>query len=89
MSSNKHEGNENNLSLDKVENYVQDNKKSLTIIVGAAVLIVVAYFSYTNFILGPQEEKAQNVHRAKAREVGTTENIEFFNFLSCITHFQL
>jgi tetratricopeptide (TPR) repeat protein len=67
MSSNNQEGNKNNVSLDKVENYVQDNKKSLTIIVGAAVLIVVAYFSYTNFILGPQEEKAQNAMFAAER----------------------
>jgi hypothetical protein len=46
MSSNNHEGNENNLSLDKVENYVQDNKKSLTIIVGAAVLIHITTLSW-------------------------------------------
>lgn len=67
MSSNNKEGFEFDGSIDKVEHYVQDNKKSLTIILGAAVLIVLAYFAYTNFILGPQEEKAQNAMFAAER----------------------
>ena len=87
MSSNNHEGNQNNVSLDKVENYVQDNKKSLTIIVGAAVLIVVAYFSYTNFILGPQEEKAQNANKLKdtffVKNIQSTSlNVQNINILN-------
>ncbi|MFM7016051.1 MAG: YfgM family protein [Bacteroidota bacterium] len=70
MSSNNKEGFEINESIDKVEHYVQDNKKSLTIIIGAAVLIVLAYFAYTNFILAPQEEKAQNAMFAAERYFG-------------------
>ncbi len=67
MSSNKNEGFEIDESIDKVEHYVQQNKKSLTIIVVAAVGIVLAYFAYTNLILGPQEEKAQNAMFAAER----------------------
>ena len=67
MSSNNKEGFEISESIDKVEHYVQNNKKSLTIIVGASVAIVLAYFAYTNFILGPQEEKAQNAMFAAER----------------------
>lgn len=67
MSSNKNEGFEIDESIDKVEHYVQQNKKSLTIIVVAAVGIVLTYFAYTNLVLGPQEEKAQNAMFAAER----------------------
>jgi tetratricopeptide (TPR) repeat protein len=67
MASNKNEGFEIDESIDKVEHYVQQNKKSLTIIVVAAVGIVLTYFAYTNLVLGPQEEKAQNAMFAAER----------------------
>jgi len=67
MSSNKNEGFEIDESIDKVEHYVQQNKKSLTIIVVAAVGIVLTYFAYTNLVLGPEEEKAQNAMFAAER----------------------
>ena len=46
-------------SVHKAEKYVKDNKKSLSIIGGAAVVIVAAYFGYQQFIVKPQEENAQ------------------------------
>lgn len=46
-------------TIDKAENYVQDNKKSLSIIGGAIILFVGGYLGYTNFIVKPQEENAQ------------------------------
>ena len=46
-------------TIDKAEHYVRDNKKSLGIIAGAGVAILLAYFGYTNFIVKPQEESAQ------------------------------
>ncbi len=45
--------------IDKAEHYIRDNKKSLTIIGGAVLAVVVAYFGYTNFIVKPQEESAR------------------------------
>ena len=46
-------------SVHKAEKYVNDNKKSFTIIGGAVVAIVAAYFGYRQFIVKPQEENAQ------------------------------
>lgn len=48
-----------NETIDKAEHYVRDNRKSLGIIAGAGVAILLAYFGYTNFIVKPQEESAQ------------------------------
>ncbi|HNQ12840.1 MAG TPA: tetratricopeptide repeat protein [Bacteroidia bacterium] len=45
-------------ALGKTEQYIQNNKKSLSIIGGAIVVIVLGYFGYTNFIVKPQEEAA-------------------------------
>ncbi len=46
-------------TIDKAEHYVQENKKSLSIIGGAIVLVIGGYLGYTNFIVKPQEENAQ------------------------------
>ena len=46
-------------SVHKAEKYVKDNKKSLSIIGGAAVAIVAAYIGYQQFIVKPQDENAQ------------------------------
>lgn len=59
MSANKKEGFEIAESIDKVEHYVHDNKKSLSIIGGTIVLVVLAYFGYNQFIVKPQEEEAR------------------------------
>lgn len=59
MSEDKNQGFEITESIDKAEHYVRDNKKSLSIIGGAIVAVVLAYFGYTQFIVKPQEESAQ------------------------------
>lgn len=59
MSEDKNQGFEIAESIDKAEHYVRDNKKSLSIIGGAIVAVVLAYFGYTQFIVKPQEESAQ------------------------------
>ena len=43
----------------KAEKYVKENRRSLSIIGGAAVAIVAAYLGYQQFIVKPQEENAK------------------------------
>lgn len=43
----------------KTEGWVVENQKSLSIIVGAIVLMLVSYFAYKNIYLAPQEEEAK------------------------------
>ena len=45
--------------LSKTERYIEDNKKSLGIIVGVVLLLVIGYLAYIKFIVGPAEEKAR------------------------------
>jgi tetratricopeptide (TPR) repeat protein len=45
-------------TLTKTEQYIEDNQKSLTVIVGAIVAIVAIYFGFTNFYLEPLEQEA-------------------------------
>ncbi len=52
------EGVENLLS--KTENYIEDNQKSLTIIVAAIVLVVLGYLGYRNLYVAPMEEEARS-----------------------------
>lgn len=55
---------ENNLEqsfgeqLGKAEHFVNENRKSLLIIVGAAIALVSIYFAYTKLYLAPHEEEA-------------------------------
>ena len=46
-------------SVHKAEQYVKDNKRSLSIIGGAAIALIAGYFGYQQFIVKPQEENAQ------------------------------
>lgn len=46
-------------SIHKAEDYLQNNKKSLMIIGGAALAVVAGYFIYINLWVKPQEESAQ------------------------------
>jgi tetratricopeptide (TPR) repeat protein len=46
-------------ALSKTERYIEDNQKSLTIIVGAIVLAVGIYFGFTRWYLKPLEDVAQ------------------------------
>lgn len=59
MSDEKKQGIEISESISKAENYVHENKKSLTIIGGAIVALIGAYFGYNYFIVNPQEQSAQ------------------------------
>jgi hypothetical protein len=51
------EGVENLLS--RTENYIEENQKSLTIIVTAIVVVVLGYLGYTNFYVAPLEKKQE------------------------------
>ena len=46
-------------ALSKTEQYIEDNRKSLTIIILAIALVVGGYLSYQRFYLAPQESEAQ------------------------------
>jgi len=45
-------------TISKTEGYIQENKKSISIIGGAILIVILGYFGYTNFIVKPQEESA-------------------------------
>ncbi len=70
MASDKKDQLDINESIDKAEHYVRDNKKSLSIISGVALVVILAYFGYTNFIVKPQEEGAQKEMFAAERYFG-------------------
>ncbi len=59
MSGDKHDGLDINEQIGKAEKYVHDNKKSLTIIGGGALFVILAYFGYNNLIVKPKEAEAQ------------------------------
>ena len=46
-------------SISKVESYLEENKKSLSVIVGGLLLLVLGYFAYTKFYQEPREKEAQ------------------------------
>lgn len=46
-------------TIGKAERYIEENKKSLSIIVGAVVVLVGGYFAWTQLYLAPLEEEAQ------------------------------
>ena len=48
-------------TLGKTERYIEDNQKSLTIIVLAIVVIVGGYFGFKKFIVEPQEQEASEI----------------------------
>lgn len=45
-------------TINKAEGYVSENKKSISIIGGAILVVILGYFGYTNLIVKPQEENA-------------------------------
>ena len=64
MVKNKNIKNEDTFSevegaLTKTEQFIEDNQKILTIVIGAAVLIVAGYLSYTKLYIQPKEVDAQ------------------------------
>lgn len=46
-------------SLSKTEQYIEDNKKSLSIIITIIVVIVAGFLLYKNFYLAPKEQEAK------------------------------
>ncbi|HEY4786705.1 MAG TPA: tetratricopeptide repeat protein [Bacteroidales bacterium] len=56
-AENKLEGIEGALS--RTEHYIEENRKSLTIIAGAIIAAVLLYFAFNRFYLDPKEKNAQ------------------------------
>jgi len=46
-------------SLSKTEQYIEENKKSLSIIIAIIVVIVAGFLSYKNFYIAPKEQEAK------------------------------
>ena len=46
-------------TIGKVEQYIEENKKSLSIIIGAVIVLVGGYFAWTKLYIAPMEEEAQ------------------------------
>jgi tetratricopeptide (TPR) repeat protein len=47
-------------ALTSTEQYIEENKKSLSIIMAAIIIVVGGYLGYKKFILGPKEIEAQS-----------------------------
>jgi tetratricopeptide (TPR) repeat protein len=47
-------------TISKAEHYIEDNKKSLSVIAGAVVVLVGGYFAWTKLYIAPLEEEAQS-----------------------------
>lgn len=46
-------------TISKAERYIEENKKSLSIIVGAVIVLVGGYFAWTKLYLAPLEDEAR------------------------------
>ena len=46
------------VTLSKTERYIEDNKKSLSIIIGVIIVIIGGYLGFKKFIVEPQEKEA-------------------------------
>ncbi len=60
MTTNQNDTASNTEKLMKTESFLLENKKSLAIIGGAIVALILLYFGYQNFYLAPRAEKAVN-----------------------------
>ena len=47
-------------ALSKTEHYIEENQKSLTIIVLAIIIIVGGYLGYKRFVVTPKENEAKS-----------------------------
>ena len=47
-------------ALTKTERFIEENQKPITYVVGAIILIVIAYLGFTRFYLQPREKEAQS-----------------------------
>ena len=52
-------------ALSRTEQYIEENKKSLSIIVGAIVLVVGGYMLYTKAFLAPNVITSYSIHYTK------------------------
>lgn len=59
--SDSQEANDPNVSFSRTEQYFVENKKSLTIIFGAIILVLGGYFGYRIFYKAPRELKAREM----------------------------
>lgn len=80
----------------KSEQWVIENQKSLIIIAGAVLLLVVSYFAYNNFIYKPQEQEAQEqmwqAEKAFAQDslnVALNGNAVSYGFLDIIDQYSI
>ncbi len=46
------------VTLSKTERYIEDNKKSLSIIIGVIIVIIGGYLGFKKFVVEPQEKEA-------------------------------
>jgi tetratricopeptide (TPR) repeat protein len=47
-------------ALTKTERFIEENQKPVTYVVGAIILVVVAYLGFTRFYMQPREKEAQS-----------------------------
>ncbi len=47
-------------SISRAEQYIEENKQSLSIIIGAVIVLVGGYFAWTKLYIAPLEEEAQS-----------------------------
>ncbi len=47
-------------ALSKTEQFIENNQKTLTIIISVIILIVLGFFGYKKFVVQPQEKEAQS-----------------------------
>ena len=59
MTEKKSTGFDIDQSFDKAESYIQENKKSLSIIAIVAIVLFGGYFAYNQFIVKPQQANAE------------------------------
>lgn len=46
-------------ALGRTEQFIEDNQRKITIVIGVIVLLVLGYFGFQRFYLGPREKDAQ------------------------------
>jgi len=46
--------------LTKTEQFIEDNSKSLSLLIGIIIAVFIGFFCYSNFYLKPLNESAQN-----------------------------
>lgn len=85
------EQNDRNFNINKIEQYFEENKKSISIIFLAIVVLVGGYWAYKDLYIKPLNEEAQGKMFMAERyfeqdslELALNGNTEFYGFLSII-----